>query len=105
MYTYQKLPRTGKKEKCRSHWKGILSTRGVIFAMKIIQNFKRVVRARYFWEAMHMLLTNIQYNTTRQYVGSYLAGNVFCQNLRRTLDIHNIANRNPVQNTCWVLQK
>ena len=51
------------------------------------------------------MLTNIKYNTTRLYVGSYLAGNVFCQNLRRTLNISYIANHNPVQKYLFSIAK
>ena len=51
-----------------------------------------------------MLLTNIQTNTTRQYVGSYFTGKVFCLNLKKHSKFHKLMH-NPVQNTCSVMQE
>ena len=61
--------------------------------------FVRVVRAREIWETMHMLLTNNQNNTMRQYCGE-LPRMTHVQSKPEKLKFHRLLITPPVQNTC-----
>ena len=62
--------------------------------------FVRVVRAREIWETMHMLLTNNQKNTMKQYCWE-LPGMAHVQSKpEKDSEFHRLLITSPVQNTC-----
>ena len=64
------------------------------------ENFVQVVRAREILENMHMLLTNNQNNTMRQYCGE-LPGMTHVQSKpEKNSEFHRLPITHPVQNTC-----